>query len=364
MNKKIKHLLSAAAVFLAAGMTLAACSGKKSSTASGSKKKGTVALITDGNGVNDNSFNQSAWNGFLAYGKEHNLKRGNNGYQYFQSSSAADYDPNFTQAANAGFQTIFGVGYQLKDAVASAAKKYPKKNFAIIDDVIKGQKNVVSANFKSEDASYLAGVAAAYTTKTNVVGFIGGAHGDIVDLFDAGFTQGVKDAAKAQGKKITILNQYIGNFSSTDKAKSIAQSMYAKKADIIFHAAGGAGNGLFQEAKNINQERTAANKVWVIGVDVDQSSLGSYKDKNGKKANFTLTSVITGVNVAVKDISDRAYEGKFPGGKNLIYGLKNNGVSITQGQLSSKAWKASRTARTKILNKTIKVPIHPASASK
>lgn len=112
-------------------------------------------------------------------------------------------------------------------------------------------------------------------------------------------------------QKVTILNQYIGNFTSSDKAKSIAQSMYTKKADIIFHAAGGAGDGLFQEAKAINQTRPAKDKVWVIGVDVDQSHLGNYTAKGGQKSNFVLTSVITGVNVAVKDIANRAYNNKF-----------------------------------------------------
>ncbi|MEK3610800.1 BMP family ABC transporter substrate-binding protein [Lactobacillus crispatus] len=361
MNKKVKKLLSIGVLALSLGAILTACSGKKqgASNNKSSDAKHSIALITGGNGVNDNSFNQSAWEGFQSYGKEHNLSRGRNGYQYFQSSSAADFTPNFDQAAKAGYQTIFGVGYSLKDAVASAAKRYPKKNFAIIDDVIKGQKNVVSANFKSEQASYLAGVVAAKETKTNTVGFIGGAHGDIVDLFDAGFTQGVKNQAKKMHKKVTILNQYIGNFTSSDKAKSIAQSMYTKKADIIFHAAGGAGDGLFQEAKAINQTRPAKDKVWVIGVDVDQSHLGNYTAKGGQKSNFVLTSVITGVNVAVKDIANRAYNNKFPGGKNLVYGLKNNGVSIERGQISASTWKDAQIARANILKGKIKVAIHP-----
>ncbi|KRL62988.1 BMP family lipoprotein [Lactobacillus psittaci] len=356
---KFKKITTIAAIAAGLGLTLTACSNKTATNTNGKKNKGTVALITDGNGVNDNSFNESAWNGFKAYGKEHGLKQGNNGYQYFQTSGASEFVPNLEEAAK-NFDVVYGVGYQLKDSVASVAKKYPKKNFAIIDDVIKGQKNVVSANFKSNQAAYLAGVVAAYTTKTNVVGFIGGAHGDIVDLFDAGFTKGVNDTAKKLGKKITILNQYIGNFNSSDKAKSIASAMYAKHADIVMHAAGGAGNGLFQEAKALNQTKKEKDKVWVIGVDIDQSSLGNYKSKDGKKSNFTLTSVITGVNIATKDIADRAYKGKFPGGKNLQYGLDTNGVSITRGYISDKAWKASRTARQDVIKGKINVPIHPS----
>lgn len=362
MKTKIKKVFALASVTVVASLALTACSGKKQggNGNSANSAKHSIALITDTAGVNDNSFNQSAWRGFKAYGKEHNIKRGKNGYQYFQSGSAADFEPNLDQASKAGFQTIFGIGYSLKDAVSAAAKKDPKKNFVIVDDVIKGQKNVASANFKSEQASYLAGVAAVTQTKSNVIGFIGGAHSDIIDLFDAGFTKGVNDQAKKLHKKITLLNQYVGNFTSADKEKAIAQSMYAKKADIIFHASGLAGNGLFQEAKAINQNRAADQKVWVIGVDVDQSYLGNYKTKDGKKDNFVLTSVITGVNVATHDIANRAYEGKFPGGKELIYGLDTNGVSIMHGQLNDAAWKYSREARKKIIDGAIKVPIHPA----
>ncbi|WEV70662.1 BMP family protein [Lactobacillus sp. ESL0785] len=362
MSIKFKKIWSTAALVFTAGMVLTACSGKKQggSGNSSDSSKHSIALVTTAAGVNDNSFNQSAWNGFKAYGKQHNLQRGKNGYQYFQSSSDADFVPNFDQASKAGYQTIFGIGYNLKDAVSAAAKKNPKKNYVIVDEVINGQKNVASANFKSEQAAYLAGVVAAAETKTNVIGFIGGVHGNIIDLFDAGFTKGVNDEAKRLHKKVTLLNQYAGSFTSADKGKAIAQSMYAKKADIIFHASGSTGDGLFQEAKSINQNRPASKRVWAIGVDVDQSYLGNYKSKDGKKANFVLTSVITGVNIATQDIANRAYNGKFPGGQHLVYGLKTNGVSIKRGQITPTAWKIAQEARSQIIAGSIKVPIHPA----
>ena len=192
MKTTFKSVLATSTVLLA-GIALTACSGAKQNGGGSNKKSSaSVALITDIAGVDDHSFNESGWKGMVAYGKSQGLKRGTNGYQYFESSSASDFTPNINQAINAGYKTIFGVGYSLKTAIASAAKKNPKKNFVIIDDVIKGQKNVASANFRSQDASYMAGVLAARTTKTNVVGFIGGVHGDIVDLFDAGFTKGVQ----------------------------------------------------------------------------------------------------------------------------------------------------------------------------
>ena len=357
MNSKFKKILSVGAIVFAAGLALTACSGKKQGASTNKDTKHGIALITDQNGVDDHSFNQAAWAGFKAYGKEHGLKQGKGGYQYFQSSGPSDFVPNFDQASKAGYQTIFGVGFELQQAVSQAAKKNPKKNFVIVDSVVNGQKNVASVTFKSNEASYLGGLAAAYTTKTNKVGFIGGAKSAIIDLFEAGFKQGVADGAKALHKKITVQTQYIGNFTATDKAKSIAQSMYANKADIIYQAAGNAGNGVFQEAKDYNQTLPADKKVWVIGVDVDQSGLGNYTAKNG---NFTLTSVLKGLNVATKSIADDAYNDKFPGGKHLVYGLKDNGVSITKGQLSDKAWQAVQKARTQILDGKIKVATKPS----
>lgn len=360
MNSKIKKILSFGVVLASVGLILTGCSGKKQGGAGNTNSKHGIALITDSNGVDDHSFNQAAWSGFKAYGQEHHLKRGKGGYQYFESSNASDYTPNFNQAAGAGYQTIYGVGYMLTNSVKAAAKKNPKKNFVIIDDVIQGQKNVASATFESNQASYLGGLAAAYTTKTNKVGFIGGAKSAIIDLFEAGFKQGVAAGAKQLHKKISVQTQYIGNFTATDKAKSIAQSMYASHADVVYQAAGNAGNGLFQEAKDYNQARTANKKVWVIGVDVDQSNLGNYTAKGGKKSNFTLTSVLKGLDVACRSIADEAYKGKFPGGKHLVYSLKGNGVSVTRGHISAKGWAAIQKARKQIISGQIKVATKPA----
>ncbi|MCU6167953.1 BMP family ABC transporter substrate-binding protein, partial [Enterobacter roggenkampii] len=96
----------------------------------------------------------------------------------------------------------------LKDAISAAADQNPDTQFGIIDDVIEGKDNVVSATFKDNEAAYLAGFAAAYTTKTNKVGFIGGEEGVVIDRFEAGFMKGVQDAAEKLGKEITVDPQY------------------------------------------------------------------------------------------------------------------------------------------------------------
>lgn len=347
----------------AVALTLGACSGKKdasSSSSSGKTTKHTVALITDTGGVDDRSFNQSAWEGLQNWGKAHGLSRGNSGFQYFQSGNESDYVPNINQAINAKFKTIFGIGYKLSSAIKESAKKNPKLNFVLVDEQIKGLDNVVSATFKDNEASYLAGIAAAYTTKTNTVGFIGGAKGTVIDRFDAGYKAGVDAAAKDLGKDIKVINQYAGDFSAPDKGKSIAHAMYNQNADIIFHAAGATGNGLFQEAKALNQQKTADDKVWVIGVDRDQSDEGNYKDKNGKKANFTLTSTLKGVDKVTEDLSNKAMKGKFPGGDHLVYGLKQKSVGLADGPLSDEAKKAIDQAKQDIIDGKIKVPETPA----
>lgn len=357
-----KRFLIISTVLVSLSLLLTACSNQKQeSESSNNNSNHTIALITTYVGVDDNSFQQSAWQGFKAYGKEHDLSRGDDGYQYFQSNTTSEFIPNIDQAVATKFKTIFGVGYPLKTALSQSAKKYPKTKFVMIDEHIRGQKNVVNANFKSQDASYLAGVLAAYTTKTNIVGFIGGTRGHTVNLFDAGFTSGVNDTAKKLHKNIKILNQYADSFNASDKGKTIAHSMYSKNADIIFHASGKTGEGVFKAAKELNQTRPVNDKVWVIGVDSNQNSLGNYEAKGGQKSNFTLTSVITGIDVAIKDIANRTYKGNFPGGQSLVYGLKNNGVSVIKNtNISNKAWTATQKARQKILAGKIKVPTSPS----
>lgn len=351
--------LKTTALVLAGAFLLAACGSNNTKTSDASTTQSskasnvaTAALITDTNGVDDRSFNQSAWEGMVAWGKANGLKEGNQGYQYFQSANESDYIPNIDQALNAGFQTIFGIGFKLQAAIAEQAKANPETNFVMVDEVVEGANNVVSATFKSNEAAYLAGLAAAYTTQSDKVGFIGGVQVSLIEAFDAGFQQGVEDGAKALGKEITVISQYAGAFDAPDKGRTIAQGMYAQGADIIYAAAGATGNGLFQEAKSLNESQD--KKVWVIGVDRDQTEEGNY-EKDGKKENFTLTSTLKEVGQAVQDLAQKASEGNFPGGEQIVYGLEENGVGVTNGQLSEQALAAVNEARQAIIDGKITV---------
>src|SRR5699024_1439832 len=356
---KKSKLFGLGTIAMAGALLLGACGGGNSKTddsgAAAKKTEAPAALITDTGGVDDRSFNQSAWEGLQEWGKKEGLKRGNDGFQYFQSSNESDYVPNIDQALTAGFKTIFGIGYKLQPAIAEQAKDNPDTNLVIVDDAAEGD-NIVSATFKDNEAAYLAGIAAAHMTETDKVGFVGGVKGEVIDRFDAGFKAGIDAAAKDMDKDITVLNQYAGDFSAPDKGRSIAQGMYSQGADIIYHASGATGNGVFQEAKSRNESND--DKVWVIGVDRDQEDEGNYK-KDGKTENFTLTSTLKGVGTVVEDLAQKSADGKFPGGDHLEYGLKEDGVGLTDGQLSDEAKEAIESAKQDIIDGKIEVPETP-----
>ena len=151
MNKK--QWLGLGLVTVAA-IGLAACgnrASKKDSANSESKTDLKAAIVTDTGGVDDKSFNQSAWEGLQAWGKENGLSKGN-GFDYFQSTDESQYATNLDQAISDEYKLIFGVGFALRDAVEKAASDNEDTNFVIIDDRIEGKKNVVSAVFADNEA--------------------------------------------------------------------------------------------------------------------------------------------------------------------------------------------------------------------
>jgi len=312
--------------------------------------KTKAAIVTDTGGVDDKSFNQSAWEGLQAWGKEHNLAK-DKGYTYFQSTSEADYANNLNQAAGS-YNLIYGVGFALHNAVEEAAKEHADLNYVLIDDVIKDQKNVASVTFADNEAAYLAGVAAAKTTKTKQVGFVGGMESEVISRFAAGFKAGVESVDPS----IKVQVDYAGSFGDAAKGKTIAAAQYAAGADVIYQVAGGTGAGVFSEAKDLNEKKNEDEKVWVLGVDRDQKAEGEYTSKDGKKSNFVLASSLKKVGESVKDLAKKTADGKFPGGKVITYSLKDGGVDLTTDNLSADAKKAVEDAKAKILDGSLKVP--------
>lgn len=317
---------------LAASAILGACgakdddnAAKDNDNASGdgnTEEAFSVAMVTDVGGVDDKSFNQSAWEGVQAYGKEHGLEKGDGGFDYLQSKSDADYDANLNSLVRRDFNLIFGIGYMMEDAMAAIADENPDGQFAIIDAEVPAD-NVVSVLFKEQEGAFLAGVAAAKMSQSGKIGFVGGVDIPVINRFEAGFIEG----AKAVNPDIIIEDKYTGAFDKADVGKITASSMYSSGVDVIFHAAGGTGNGVFSEAKERKKKDPDAN-IWVIGVDADQYEEG----KVDEETNVTLTSMLKGVNTAVVDISNRAKNGDFPGGETLVYGLAEDGVKLADSR--------------------------------
>lgn len=263
-----------------------------------------IAMVTDEGGVNDQSFNQSAWEGLQEAEKDLGVK-----VSYVESEQDSDFEPNFETVYDAGNDLIWGIGFKLSDAVLEAAETNPDQNYAIIDFSYGDDTpdNVVGVLFKQEQPSFLVGYIAGKMTETGKVGFIGGIEGDVIHAFDAGFQAGVKHA----NKDVEILRQYVEDFSDAGKAKGIATQMYNQGADIIFHAAGAAGDGLIEAAKELDK--------WAIGVD---------RDQNYMAPDNVLTSAMKRVDVGVYRIAEDIVNGEFPGGETVVYGLEEEGVDI------------------------------------
>ena len=353
MNKKLVGL----GVVSLAALTFAACSSRTSNSSSSSESSDSAvkaAIITDVGGVDDRSFNQSAWEGLTAWGEENGLKE-NTDYTYFQSASESDYVTNLDSAVSGGYNLVFGIGFALESAIAEVAPNNPDTNYVIVDSVVADQDNVVSVGFADHEASYLAGVAAAKSTKSNHIGFIGGMEGVIIDRFEAGFVAG----AKSVNPDIKVTIDYAGSFADAAKGQTLAAAQYAAGADVIFHASGGTGNGVFAAAKAENETRNEADKVWVIGVDRDQSAEGDYTSKDGKDSNFVLASTLKQVGTSVKDIANKALAGEFPGGEILQFTLADGGVDLAETNLSDEASEAVATAKKAILDGEVSVPEKP-----
>ncbi len=349
-----KRVFAISAVALASVAVLAGCrsNGAHGSSAAGKAKTDLkVAVITDTGGINDRSFNQSAWEGLQAWGKENNLTKGS-GFTYYQSNSASDYTTNFNTATSAGYKLQFGIGYSLEQAIEQAANSNPNTDYTIIDSApTKPIKNLAAATFADEQSAYLAGVAAAKATKTDKIGFIGGMQGDVITAFQVGFQQGVASV----NPKIKVDVQYAQSFTDAAKGKTIAHAMYGAGEDVVYQCAGGVGTGAFNEAKAQNQSRTEADKVWLIGVDQDQKYLGNYTSKDGKKSNFVLVSTIKEVGKVVRDISDKTKDNKFPGGTITNYDLSNGGVDLGLDNVTPAIKSAVEQAKADIISGKIKV---------
>ncbi len=269
-----------------------------------------VGFVTDEGGINDQSFNQSAWEGISEAARVFGIDN-----SYIESTISEDYAPNLDEMVDRENELILAAGFKLGDDVYEAAKKNPDVYYAIVDNAYGSDEqphldNLLGILFKQEQPSFLVGYIAGRMTETDKVGFVGGIPGDVIHAFDFGYQAGVQYAAKELDKEIEVLSQYVNNFSDTAAGKSIAKNMYQDDFDIVFHAAGGAGDGVIEAAKEEDK--------WAIGVD---------RDQNDQAPEHVLTSAMKRVDVAMYNLVKTMAEGEaFPGGQTIIYGLEDDGA--------------------------------------
>lgn len=314
MNKFTKVGL----VAMLAATTLAGCGSDGGSDSATCPIR--VGFVTDVGGIDDHSFNEGTWNGIKEFAKENGLD--DSCIKYMQSKNDSDYEPNLSSFADEGYDLVVAAGFKFDKAIENVAPTYPDTHFLVIDTVSK-EANVQSATFKAEQSSYLAGVAAAMQTKAqggDTVGFIGGEEQDLIIAFQAGFEQGVKSI----DPNMKIYVDYAGGFDKTEMGSTLAEKQYAAGAKVIYHAAGGTGNGVFAAAVARAEK---GEEVWVIGVDSDQYDTGIYDKDNNK--SVTLTSALKRVDVAAKTAAKQVLDGEFKA-EPIVYTIAEDGVGLPE----------------------------------
>jgi len=254
--------------------------------------------------------------------------------------------------AKRGANPIVVVGFTYATALAKVAKEYPKVQWGIVDDSSVKAKNVQSIVFKEEEGSYLVGLAAAMTTKSGRIGFIGGVNTPLIAKFEAGFIAG----AKAINPKIKIQSTYISNFPDfsgfNDPAKGYeaAKGMYENGADVVYAAAGGTGTGMHKAASELGK--------WSIGVDADEATYPAHKDYK----STILTSMLKRVDLGTRAFVKRALAGKKTAGVKT-WGYKQGGVGYTTtGGYLKDVTSVINTYAKKISSGAVKVPTDPSKA--
>lgn len=300
-------------------------------------------MATDEGGLGDKSFNDAANTGLEKIKGEEGNK-----VQVVESHSADAYEPNLRALVSGGNNLTFAIGFKMEKEVEKVAKDNTDKDFAIVDAVV-DQPNVKSIVFKENEGSFLMGVIAGKATKTNKVAFIGGVESPLIEKFEAGYIAGVK-AVNPEAAEDLInrkMVKYAGTFGDSSKGYELGKALYNDGADIVYHAAGGVGLGLFKAAKEMNKS--------AIGVDKDQAlELEEYKD-------VIISSMVKRVDVGVYNVCKEYIDGNFKGGKDNVFvmGLKEDGVGIAETSkdtVSEEILQLAEKYKKEIVDEKIKVP--------
>ncbi len=223
---KFKKLVALTTATVLSASMLVGCSSSENKK----DDKLKIAMVTDVAGVNDQSFNQSAWEGLERAEKELGVE-----VSYRESKQESDYMTNIESLVDEDTDLIVGVGMKLASAIEESAKLYPDQKFVIVEEDLGSKyENVQSVLFNAQESAYLVGLVAGKTTESNNVGFIGGMQIPVIETFQYGFMAGVK----AANKDANVQVQYANSFTDQAKGKAIANQMMANKADVIFIAGG------------------------------------------------------------------------------------------------------------------------------
>ena len=275
----------------------------------------SVGLAYDVGGRGDRSFNDAAFRGLERAAEELGVQT-----QDFEPSDGepdSAKEDRLATMAEEGYDVVIAVGFAYDGAIQAVAPDYPDVHFAIVDSEIEGIDNVTSLVYAEEQASFLAGAAAALTTEEDHVGFIGGVETPLIHKFEAGFTAGAEHVNEDINVEIDYLSQPpdMSGFSDPARGREVAQAQYDRGADVIYHAAGASGNGVLESAVD--------NDFTFIGVDSDQ-----YENADEAQKPYVLTSAIKQVDVSVFELISAALEGDVEGGIQR-FALADGGVDYT-----------------------------------
>ena len=288
----------------------------------------TACMLSDEGGFDDHSFNESGKKGLDRVGKELGVKT-----IAVQSESSADYATNIYALIQQNCKLVIGVGFNIAADLTESAKANPDIQFALIDASFIGADgkpatlpNAKPLLFKTAEAAYLAGYAAAGTSQTGVVGTYGGKPLPTVQIFMDGFARGVARYNEDTGASVQVKGwdtttgkggSFVGNFSDAAKGQAITEQFISQGADIVMPVAGPVGQGTLSTVKQRNAAGGANSVIWVDSDGYTSTGDGS----------IIMTSVVKEIGNSVFDTVKDASEGRFSADP-YIGTLKNQGVTV------------------------------------
>ncbi len=262
-----------------------------------------VGIVYSEGGLGDLSFNDLAQAGLMRAVDELGIE-----YGAIEPDSPADFNPALRRFAERGFDMVIAVGFLQAEEVIEIAPEYPNVQFAHIDQAHEDLDNVTGLIFAEHEGSFLVGALAALVSETGTVGFVGGIDSPLINRFEGGFVQG----ARYIDEDIQIESAYADSFNDPSRGREIALSHMDNGADVIYHAAGATGTGVFEAVEEEDQ--------LAIGVDTNQNHL---------YPGHIIASMLKVVDVAVFTAIEDAMAGELPLGENVVYGLADGGTGIT-----------------------------------